>query len=63
MKFTPMQCQRLKNGKSQKDVANELCISQPYLSQIETYDVPTPPEILIQMFKLYNCTAKDLFPS
>jgi transcriptional regulator with XRE-family HTH domain len=63
MKFTPMQIQRLKNGMSQKDAAELYGISRSYLSQCETYDVPTPQELLSKMIKLYKCSAKELFPS
>lgn len=63
MKFTPMKHQRLKSSLSQKAVAKMLGISQPYLSQIESYDVPTPQEFISKLTKLYKCTPQELFPS
>lgn len=57
-----MQFQKIKNGMSQTAAASELFISQSYLSQIETYDVRTPPELLTIMIKLYKCTTQELFP-
>lgn len=63
MKYTQMQIQRLKLGFSQEKAADQLGISRSYLSQLETYMLPAPVELVRKMTKLYQCAYKDLFPS
>lgn len=58
-----MKYQRLRMGLSQKEVAMALNLSQPYMSQLESYAVPAPPEILSRLSMLYKVPIKDLFPS
>jgi transcriptional regulator with XRE-family HTH domain len=60
MKFSKMQICRLRNAYTQVLAAEELGISECYLSQIENGKVVVSDEMLVKMSKLYDCHKYEL---